>query len=85
MEDLLKQLEHLDLTGSVKKTERAQAAFGGYSDVFVGILARIVDGNAKGMKVAIKELRVHLRNERQSFIKVRPCAVSFSGHFLTIY
>ena len=64
---MLESLEHLNLTGSVQRGEHI--ASGGYSDVYTGIW-RPFEEEESGFVVALKELRIHLRKEKESFVKV---------------
>ena len=66
-DDILKELSHLNLVGKVHK--KGRLALGGYSDIFIGILRLYVNGKSE-LEVAIKELRIHLWKEEESFMKV---------------
>ena len=67
LQSLLESLGHLNLTGLVVREGPVTGAFGGYCDMYYGMMVTIPLGGAK--KVAIKRLRVHILQERD-FAKV---------------
>ena len=70
LQSLLESLRHLNLTGLVVREGPVTGAFGGYCDMFYGVMMLIPSGGLmREKKVAIKRLRVHILQERD-FAKV---------------
>ena len=56
-QEILSRIQHLDLTKNITDKSRRALAYGGYSEVFKGLLHK--DGH-KDVDVAIKRLRFHV-------------------------
>ena len=70
LQSLLESLRHLNLTGLVVREGPVTGAFGGYCDMYYGMIVWLPSGGTMGQKkVAIKRLRVHILQERD-FAKV---------------
>ena len=66
-QNVLACIQHLDLSNNIAVRTREAFAYGGYSEVFTGLLLR--DGNEPSV-VAVKRLRFHVDEEKVK--KARP-------------
>lgn len=59
LQDILKKLRHLDVTGCVEIDEQDAISGGGYCDIFIGYVNR----KPGRVKVAIRQLRVYITSD----------------------